>query len=226
MNADEIRTRLDREGWAVLPTAIASGDREDLRCAVFLNEGPGQRCLLDNPGVRRTALALRTQLIATGLLPPAAVAIQAIAFDKNPTANWKVTWHQDVMFPFARAVRDPAYTLPSVKDGVDYARPPRAVLEQLLAVRLHLDDCDASNGPLRVAPGSHRAGIYRSTEIPAMAGAGDEAACLAREGDALLMRPLLLHASSPATAPRHRRVLHVVYHTGEAMAEGWHRAVA
>jgi hypothetical protein len=41
----------------------------------------------------------------------------------------------------------------------------------------------------------------------------------------LLMKPLLLHASSPATAPKHRRVLHLVFHSGEATAEPWHRAV-
>lgn len=226
MNADDIATQLEREGWAVIPTGVGSAERDQLRRTAFVAAGPGQRCLLDDPAVRRTALVLRAQLIDAEILPPAAVALQAIAFDKTTATNWKVTWHQDLMFPFAQAVCDRAYTLPSVKEGVDYARPPREMLEQMLAVRLHLDDCDTSNGPLRVAPGGHREGVYRSTEIPAAVERCGEIACLARDGEALLMRPLLLHASSPAAEPRHRRVLHFVYHAGQTMAETWYRAVA
>ena len=44
-------------------------------------------------------------------------------------------------------------------------------------------------------------------------------------GEAVLTRPLLLHASSQATAPKHRRVLHVVYHSGRPIPETWHRRV-
>ncbi|HSH92637.1 MAG TPA: phytanoyl-CoA dioxygenase family protein, partial [Roseimicrobium sp.] len=185
----------------------------------------GQRCLLDDAAVRQTALDLRRELIDSGVLPATAVAIQAITFDKNPATNWKVTWHQDLMFPFARKVESPDYTLPSIKDGIDYARPPREVMEDLLAVRLHLDDCDATNGPLRVASGSHRHGIFKCVEIPSMLQKSEEVACLAKEGEILLMRPLLLHASSPATAPKHRRVLHFVYHSGSPIAETWHRSI-
>jgi ectoine hydroxylase-related dioxygenase (phytanoyl-CoA dioxygenase family) len=112
-----------------------------------------------------------------------------------------------------------------VKDGIDYAHPPREVLERLLAVRIHLDDCDATNGPLRVSPGTHALGIIPSSEIAATVERHGDTTCLADAGDALLMRPLLLHASSRATAPKHRRVLHLVYYAGPAVAERWYRAV-
>lgn len=153
------------------------------------------------------------------------MAIQAIAFDKTRDVNWKVTWHQDLIFPFARPVQSDAFALPSRKDGVDYARPPTSILESLLAVRIHFDDCGSDNGPLRVSPGTHRHGIIRSTDIAATVAQHGEAECVARACDALLMKPLLLHASSPASVPGHRRVLHLVYHTGERVSEPWHRAV-
>ena len=35
------------------------------------------------------------------------------------------------------------------------AKPPLPVLESMLAVRLHLDSCTESNGPLRISPGTH-----------------------------------------------------------------------
>lgn len=164
-------------------------------------------------------------MIAAGVLRAGAVAIQAIAFDKTPTANWKVTWHQDVMFPFDRRVSHPGYGLACVKEGVDYARPPASVLAALLAVRIHLDDCDERNGPLRVARGTHRLGILRSTEIQVAHARYGDVSCLAREGEALLLSPLLLHASSRAIEPRHRRVLHLVYHMGAMMDVPWFRSI-
>lgn len=195
-------------------------------CAELFQSGEaGTRCLLDRPVVREMVGAIRENLSGLGYLPNSTVAVQAIAFDKTPEANWKVTWHQDLMFPFARKVRSEGYALPAQKEGVHYARPPLAVLESLLAVRIHLDDCDEGNGPLRVAPGTHRRGIIPSAEIAEMVARQAAVTCVAKSGEALLMRPLLLHASSPATVPKHRRVLHLVYYGGEAMSEQWHRAI-
>ena len=221
----ETITSLRANGWALTRSGRSSGELHSLATYAFTPDVAGTRCLLDLPLVRTTAERMRETLIAAGVLPAGAVAIQAIAFDKNPAANWKVTWHQDLMFPFAQAVTAPGYEVPSRKAGVDYARPPRAVLEALLAVRLHIDDCDETNGPLRVAPGSHLDGIVRGTEIAGRVAACGEFACLAKAGEALLMKPLLLHASSPAKEPKHRRVLHVVYHDGTPVAEAWYRRV-
>ena len=38
----------------------------------------------------------KQELITSGYLPTTSVAIQAIAFDKTQTTNWKVAWHQDI----------------------------------------------------------------------------------------------------------------------------------
>lgn len=205
----------------IVPPALVVAARETL----FDRDGPGTRALLDEPAARDIARHARERLVAAGRLPASAVAIQAIVFDKTATTNWKVTWHQDLMFPFAQAVSAAGYERPSRKAAVDYARPPREVLEALLAVRVHLDRCDESNGPLRVSPGTHRFGILRGAEFAAHIAEHGERVCLAAEGDALLLKPLVLHASSPATSPTHRRVLHLVYHSGTPIAERWHRAV-
>lgn len=216
---------LERDGWTRIASGIAEADRASLRDEAFRPGAAGSRCLLDLPSVRSAALRLKRELIASGHLPPGAVAIQAIAFDKTPATNWKVAWHQDLMFPLAAPPATTDYQLPSRKGGVDFARPPLPVLEDLLAVRLHLDPCGAANGPLRVSPGSHREGLIPSGECASRAALGGEISCLAAEGEAILMRPLLLHASSQASEPGHRRVLHVVYHSGDPVAESWHRAI-
>ena len=208
-----IRTHLDRE---ILTTL---GD------SLFGNSRAGERCLLDHPLVRETAMQLKAELIASGELDPEALAIQAIAFDKSAAANWKVSWHQDLMFPFAQQVTSQGFDLPCIKEGVHYARPPAAVLDHLLAVRLHLDDCDETNGPLRVSPRTHSQGIIKTSGIQDVLASNGEFTCLAKQGEALLMRPLLLHASSSATQPRHRRILHLVYYSGNPIPETWHRAI-
>ena len=216
---------LAAHGHALLRADLSPGATARLRGEIFVVGEAGARCLLDHPDVRDCALRLKAQLQAGGVLGADAVAVQAIAFDKTSAANWKVTWHQDLMFPFARAVTAEGFALACVKQGVDYARPPASVLARMLAVRLHLDVCDENNGPLRVAPGSHRRGIIPSAEIDACVARDGERVCLADEGEMLLMRPLLLHASSQAREPRHRRVLHLVYHDGPRVAEPWHREV-
>lgn len=216
---------LERFGYEAFGPVVSREKLDAVRARVFAPGEAGTRCLLDDAHVGGIAVEARGTLVAAGKLSADAVAIQAIAFDKTPEANWKVTWHQDVMFPFAEAVRAEGFVLPSVKDGVNYARPPVSVLDELLAVRIHLDECDANNGPLRVSPGTHRRGVIPSTEISSSVAAAGERVCLAAEGEALLMKPLTLHASSPAREPRHRRVLHFVYHSGREIGVRWHRAV-
>jgi hypothetical protein len=216
---------LASDGWSLADAGIDFDLREALRRDAFSADRAGTRCLLDLPVVRQTARHLKERMIGLGRLPSGSVAIQAIAFNKTATTNWKVAWHQDLMFPIARPATRPGYTTPAKKGGVDHACPPREVLSALLAVRLHLDPCDEGNGPLRVSPGTHLEGIIPSDHAAAIAAARGEIACLAREGEAVLMRPLLLHASSQATTPRNRRVLHVVFHDGSPVAEPWHRAI-
>jgi ectoine hydroxylase-related dioxygenase (phytanoyl-CoA dioxygenase family) len=93
------------------------------------------------------------------------------------------------------------------------------VLERMVSIRLHLDDCTPSNGPLRVIPSSHTSGRLSASDIVTIRARVSEHLCTARAGDLLVLRPLLLHASSSATEPRHRRVLHIEY-ACEALPSG------
>jgi ectoine hydroxylase-related dioxygenase (phytanoyl-CoA dioxygenase family) len=81
----------------------------------------------------------------------------------------------------------------------------------MLTLRLHLDYCDAANGALRVLPESHRCGKLSPSRIQELRSDIAEVVCAVPRGGAMLMRPLLLHASSPAERPHHRRVLHFEY---------------
>jgi ectoine hydroxylase-related dioxygenase (phytanoyl-CoA dioxygenase family) len=141
--------------------------------------------------------------------------VRAIFFDKNPEANWSVPWHQDLAIAVEKQIETPGFTGWSVKDGTLHVHPPEEVLANMITMRLHLDDCDAGNGALKVIASSHLAGKIPSNEISRWAGEKEQTVCEVSKGGVLLMRPLLLHSSSPAESPRHRRVLHIEYATQE-----------
>jgi ectoine hydroxylase-related dioxygenase (phytanoyl-CoA dioxygenase family) len=122
-----------------------------------------------------------------------------------------VAWHQDVTIA-VRERREAAGFRPwSVKDGAPHVTAPAECLEQMLTVRLHLDDADEENGALRVLAGSHRFGRLSEERIDELTSELPQVVCCARAGDALLIRPLLLHASGRSANARRRRVLHIEY---------------
>ena len=173
--------------------------------------GAGRRGLLREGWCESLAAKLRSILSAQQLLPEGVVAIQCTLFDKRPTKNWLVALHQDRSIPVRDRVAATELSGWSEKEGEIFVQPPVAVLEQLTAVRLHIDDCSAVNGALRVVPGSHANGVLSQREAEAFRVRYGEILVPACKADALLMKPLILHASSKATSGARRRVLHFVY---------------
>jgi ectoine hydroxylase-related dioxygenase (phytanoyl-CoA dioxygenase family) len=135
--------------------------------------------------------------------------VRGILFDKIPDANWKVPWHQDLTIAVQERVDVEGFGPWSVKADVIHVQPPTTILEKMLTVRIHLDDCGEDNGALRVIAGSHLSGRIPEAEISSCRARGHEQICAVAAGGALLMRPLLLHASSPSRLPGHRRVVHL-----------------
>ena len=96
-----------------------------------------------------------------------------------------------------------------------HVEPPVEILQSMVALRLHLDECDLGNGALRVIPGSHKRGIMTTEERLACAAENRPVTCEVERGGVLAMRPLTLHASQPAESPTHRRVIHVEFATSD-----------
>jgi ectoine hydroxylase-related dioxygenase (phytanoyl-CoA dioxygenase family) len=92
---------------------------------------------------------------------------------------------------------------------------PTAVLERMVTLRVHLDAADVDNGALWVAPGPQRLG-YIGAESAVLEQCGMRA-CAVSAGDALLMRPLLLHASRKSTSPWPPRVVHLEFAAADAL---------
>jgi YVTN family beta-propeller protein len=103
--------------------------------------------------------------IAQEVLGAEARTFRATLFDKSPQANWLVVWHQDTALPLRNRHDTPSWGPWSVRDGVVYAHAPASVLRQILALRIHLDDSTAHNGPLRVLRGTHTEGVLNDDAI-------------------------------------------------------------
>lgn len=206
MNSD-----FERNGFALIPSVLSADRVSGIKGILGENDGAGRRGLLALSEVRELA---ESDLLISLLRPVCAAApfpVRAIYFDKSPETNWLVSWHQDLTIAVNQRIELPGFGPWSVKNGLTHVQPPVQMLERMVTIRLHLDDADAENGALQVIPGSHHLGKLDAETIQRMRLESDAVLCEAASGDALLMRPLLLHASGRSSSPRHRRVLHLEY---------------
>lgn len=215
---DEIAKR----GFAVVENVVGGETVADLLRALAharIDQGESQRAgkafgirnLLNVvPLTRDLANSAACCSVVESILGSNARVVRGIYFDKHPDANWKVAWHQDLTIAVQQRIEVDGYGPWSIKAGIHHVQPPVTILENMLTVRLHLDDTDEANGALRVVPGSQQHGRLDPEQIEYWK-QQRPFTCVVKSGGALVMRPLLLHSSLAAVNPKHRRVLHFEY---------------
>jgi len=176
-----------------------------------VRKSAGIRNVLRIEAIRSLATDAALFGLAKAVLGDCAVPFRATLFDKSPGSNWLVAWHQDTALPLRQKRDAPGWGPWSVKEGVRCAHAPATALDQVLAIRVHLDDSNEANGPLRVLPATHRLGVLNHDQVHDLTRIIDATECHARVGGVLLMRPLLVHASSKTRSNAPRRVLHIEY---------------
>lgn len=143
------------------------------------------------------------------------VPVKSIYFDKPSDSNWFVAWHQDLMISVNKKLDLPGFGPWTQKEGQYAVRPPVSYLENIFTIRIHLDDTDEDNGALRVIPGSHTKGIHRYSSE----NLDDHVVCKVPRGGAMIMRPLLQHASRRTVNQKGRRVIHIEF-SNDTLPEG------
>lgn len=156
---------------------------------------------------------------------PNARPVRALLFDKHPDSNWALGWHQDRTIEVSARIDTPGFGPWTIKAGRHHVAPPIALLEAMVTVRIHLDDVDADNAPLLVAPRSHRLGLVSERDIESVVASLGTEICLAERGHIWLYSTPILHASDTALNPRHRRVLQIDF-AGAALPNGIEWAAA
>jgi ectoine hydroxylase-related dioxygenase (phytanoyl-CoA dioxygenase family) len=228
----ELSDSITTDGWVVVPPVVPQLAIDRLLSTLeSLSNSPdraGLRNLFDTtPAVRDLARSDAVRSVAEAVLGAHCFASRVILFDKTPRANWKVVWHQDLTIAVRERAPVQGFEPWSEKEGVTHVQPPVELLERMLAVRVHLDCCDADNGPVRVITGSHRVGRLSAAAIDDWRAARPAVDCCVERGGILAFRPLILHASSTAVSPSHRRVLHFEF-AAEDLPHPleWHARVA
>lgn len=220
LTINEIQKGIRDHGFAICESVLPIAEVKDLLTAIETIDSGSSirkrggvfaiRNLLDGcTEVRELAESRPIRKLVEAVLGPGALAVRGILFDKVPDANWKVPWHQDVTIAVQERVEADGFGTWTTKAGVLHVQPPAWVLESMISVRLHLDVCGEENGALRVIPGSHLRGRIPEEEIASIRLKSLEQVCPVGIGGALIMRPLLLHSSSPSHTPTHRRVIHL-----------------
>jgi len=222
------RKEIEETGFAILPRVFSNEYLDRLLQDVSALEPRRSRAGIRHALRLAPVAAVAQEMIdlAHSVLGPYAFPFRATLFDKSQVANWLVVWHQDTALPLRQRVDLPGWGPWSVKDGVDYAHAPANALEQVLALRLSLDDSNPENGPLRVLPKTHTLGVRSDDDIHALSTQVQSVDCVTPRGGVVAMRPLLVHASSKSQVELPRRVLHIEYAASHSIASPLQLAIA
>ena len=123
----------------------------------------------------------------------------------------KVPWHQDLTIAVRQRKEVAGFNCWTLKAGINHVQPPAKVLQEVLALRLHLDATNEESGALKVIPGTHGRGRLTAEAIQQIRRETKPVVCAVKKGDVLAMRPLLLHSSSISNCASHRRVIHLEF---------------
>lgn len=225
-----LQERVASDGFAIVPDVLSEREIAELQGMLDRSKLPrsraGMRHALRNASVAALARDSRLIAMAQEVLGSAALPFRATLFDKSPTSNWLVVWHQDTALPLRERRETAGWGPWSIKDGVNYAHAPASALEYVLALRLHLDDSVAENGPLRILPETHIRGVLSDEALHELSTQIQAVDCIVPRGGILAMRPLVVHASSKSQSSAPRRVLHIEYAVSSSIADGLELAIA
>lgn len=215
-------------GFAIVPGVFSIVELEEICSVIASSDQQGEtfrqakdvfairQLMTTLPGLVPLVFNTSLKKIFDQVAKPGYFLVKSIFFDKPADSNWYVPLHQDLTISVDRKYDLPGYGLWTQKHRQYAVQPPVEILENIVTIRIHLDDTDAFNGALHVIPGSHRNGICRKETLKRAP--GDEVVCSMNAGAVMVMRSLLMHSSGRTTNQKRRRVLHLEFSSVELPA--------
>src|ERR1700722_9431222 len=144
----DLRHNLDHLGFSIVPDLLNSDEIDSLRAALSAVEASDAvrkrggvyaiRNLLEVvPAVARLATSDKLASVVRSALGKDAFPVRGTLFDKTPNANWLVPWHQDLTICVKQRIDAAGFGPWTIKAGVHHVQPPTAILDAMLAVRIH-----------------------------------------------------------------------------------------
>ena len=212
----DYKPTLAKDGFCVIPSVLDSNKVSELLSALkpmqHNKASAGIRALAQKlPQIHALVESSTIRSILEPILGTKAHMVRSVLFTKDQETNWQVAWHQDLSIAVTDKADIEGYSRWSIKEGLVHVQPPIHILENMLTLRLHLDAADEHNGALWISPGTHRLGRIVANEAATLAAKYGKTLCKVNAGDALLFRPLVLHASRKSTNNQPRRVVHLEF---------------
>ncbi|MGK7941097.1 MAG: phytanoyl-CoA dioxygenase family protein [Crocosphaera sp.] len=197
-------------GYQIIKDCFSLKECEQINLELEGIDLVGTRCLLQYQWCKNLAKTLKKRLINDCPDIEKLVTVQCTYFNKSLSHNWFVAFHQDRSIPMSKSVSNhwPGW---SQKEGMTFIQGTDDILNNMIAVRVHLDDSTEDNGSLSVIAGSHLYGTLKTEKISQLKASIPEHKLLVSRGDCIIMKPLLLHASSKSSTLLSRRVLHFLF---------------
>lgn len=209
-----LRAEFENTGRLWFRNAVSEQDLMHFDQAAEMPSKAGQR--LRSSASLNGALAKSGSLMRViAQLDQRAKPVRVVAFNKSQETNWGVPWHQDRVVAVADKHEQSGYKNWGQKSGTWHCEPPQSILDDMLFVRVHLDDTDQENGAMEIALGSHAKGIVPAGDAETEAMRYPIETCQALRGDVLVLKMLTLHGSRPSTTQRSRRVLRIDFASAE-----------
>ena len=195
--------RMAIDGYVIVDELLRTDevDRVDESLADAVVDSTGDRRFLDREWCRLLAHVVRHRLLKLRLLYRASQPVLCTYFCKDADTNGSSGLHRDLHLPLAARVDSGHFSDWTEQQDIPHARASSALLNSMLAVRLHIDDCGAGDGELYVVPGSHRAADIDAAQIR----------CTGTRGSAVVMSPMVLRTSPRSQSLKTRRVLYFLF---------------
>ncbi|MGH1437342.1 MAG: phytanoyl-CoA dioxygenase family protein [Lewinella sp.] len=206
--------KLNQEGYEIIEAVYST---KEVNTILEITESKNlenkfgiREFLLDHPDVSNKVFTKKLMEIIERVSPKCNKSIKSIYFDKPPSANWIVNWHQDLTINLTEKKETLFFKNWRIKDERVVVQPDIEMLESIFTIRIHLDDCMKENGALRVIEKSHNQGVIDIKEWVKNK-AGVERICEVNKGGVIIMKPLILHSSKRTENQQNRRVIHIEF---------------
>jgi hypothetical protein len=188
--------------------------RQALNEGVMRSLDVATETLAGRPGLRMPISELPKEAIEpltriAGSILPGSRPVRVVAFDKSGESNWALPWHRDHVITVADTAEVDGFTNWTLRNGVWHVRPPLALLERMIFLRVLLDDTAEDSGDLEIAVGSH---LSPSSQTAHDLDAGCEPVVektFGNRGDVLALKALVLHRSGAAGQIGRRRAIRI-----------------
>lgn len=202
------KEQFETDGRVWFRSALSQEELRLLDEVSQLQDKAGQR-ISTNEQISRILNTHGALLNTVHQIQPKAKPVRVVAFNKSPSKNWGVLWHQDRVIAVSEKHEKDGFHNWTKKSDTWHCEPPLNLLKEMLFVRIHLDDTDEKNGAMDIAVGSHQEGIIPSDLAKKHAEQYQVESCEAKRGDILILKMLTLHSSKPSSVSTQRRAIRI-----------------